>query len=73
MTWKDMFEIEDHYQNEPYVHMRWDSPHKTPYHLVLKSNNTVIAKYRDASYAIKQAKRKFKRMMRKAEREILGK
>jgi hypothetical protein len=69
MNWKELFEIKE--ETDLYVDLAWNSPNRTPYHLVNKLSGEVVAKYKDHVYAVKQAKRKYRRLIKKTEKIIL--
>ncbi len=68
MQWTDMFEIK--YDTESSGVNNVHFPVK--FHIVDKSTGNIVGSYDDHQYAIKQAKHKFKRYIKKIERMLLG-
>lgn len=66
--WKNFFEIKEIDVSEEDNWM-WDN---YEYHLINKHSGEVIGKYKDQRYAEKQAKYKYKKILRKLEKTLLG-
>lgn len=67
--WKNFFEIKEFTSSHEDDHWVFDN---YEYHLINKHSGEVIGKYKDQRYAEKQAKYKYKKILRKLEKTLLG-
>lgn len=74
--WEDLFEVMMEEEGEIKPYSRWNAymleNHPAPFVIYNKHSRTIAGRYRDYTYACKQAKRKFKKIVRALERKLLG-
>lgn len=72
MKWTDVFDLKYDAETSDINDLHHRSQPNGKFLLVDKSTGKVVGTYDDQSYAIKQAKHKFKRYVKKVERMLLG-
>lgn len=66
MKWQDYYKIEDEWIEDGDIGSHYES------RLILIATGEIVGKYKDTKYAEKQAKYKFKKILAKLEKILLG-